>query len=104
MKKKIKLGLFVAWVILSQVAVGFLFSTYEIVGWDWCVEQGHPFTNYGYSFGFPFSFARVGLTYGCLTTPHTTVNFNVFGLFANGCLWFLIAVVLWEYRWKHNDE
>ena len=42
----------------------------EIVGWDWCIEEGHPFFAYIYTLGFPIKYIEISFVYGCLSTPN----------------------------------
>lgn len=43
--------------------------TTEIVGWDWCTEEGHAFVAETHYYGWPIPVRTVSLVYGCLSTP-----------------------------------
>lgn len=61
-------------------------------GWDYCTEVGHPFTFYGYKFGWPVPVIQVGQVWGCLTTPNQWASFMVGGLLFSTLFW---ATVIW---------
>ena len=73
-------------IVILQFA-GVLFTRSEIVGWDYCIEEGHPFVAYSYNLGFPFRFMEIKLIYGCLSTPHIERDIDYFAPISNIIFW-----------------
>ena len=78
-------------IVILQFA-GVLFTHSEIVGWDYCIEAGHPFVAYSYNLGFPFRFMEIKLIYGCLSMPQIERNIDHNAPISNIVFW---ASVIW---------
>jgi hypothetical protein len=78
--------------IVIQFAVGLMVKS-EIVGWDYCIEGGHPFVMYSRSFGFPFRYIKIKLIYGCLTTPHIETDIDHSAPVYNLVLWAILFII-----------
>jgi len=64
----------------------------RIIGWDYCIERGHPLTFYGYRYGWPIPVVEVGQTWGCLSIPSTDIMVHTHGLLFSSLFW---ATVIW---------
>lgn len=74
----------------------------EEVGWDWCVEGGHPFIFMGYKFGWPIPIIHIGEIWGCLSTPHRDMSVDPGGLIGTALFW-LVVIKIFETYWPVEE-
>ena len=71
---------------------------HEMVGWDYCTEEGHPFDFVGYRFGWPIPLIRVGQIWGCLSTPNQWVDVD-WGVLPWDISFWLVVLNILERWW-----
>jgi len=79
----------------------------KIIGWDYCIEEGHPFWLYIFKFGWPIPGVIVNQIWGCLSTPNQWVEFSWPGLIGTTVFWITVFWILesyWPNRpWECED-
>ena len=66
----------------------------EIVGWDYCVEQGHSIEFYGRVYGWPAGIVMIGKNYGCTTLGNASTRIIWEGLLTNLGISLLVCVLI----------
>ena len=67
---------------------------YEVVGWDYCTEEGHAFYYNGYRFCWPVPAILVDQIWGCLSTPNQWIGFDGWALIYDAIFWVLFIGIL----------
>ena len=73
----------------------------KVVGWDYCIRDGHQFLYKGYKFGFPIPVVIVGQIWGCTTIPNQWVEYSWPGLIGTTIFWITVFWILESY-WPTN--
>lgn len=72
------------------------------VGWDYCTEEGHPFTLIVFKFGWPIPGIIVNQIWGCLTIPNQWVEYSLPGVIGTAIFWNVVFWIL-EVYWPTDD-
>jgi len=88
------------YILILCVILNFLGHPIEskIIGWDWCVEDGHPFWLYVFKFGWPIPVVEYNQIWGCLSTPHDWFEFSWPGLIGSQIFW-IVAIWIIDTYW-----
>ena len=87
------------WMVFAVLALQFIGHPMEskIIGWDYCIEVGHPFWFYCFKFGWPIPGVIVNQIWGCLSTPNQWVEFSWPGLIGTIVFWITVFWILESY-------